>query len=217
MSPSSDRARERDDLVDRLRISDPAIDRAMRRVRREAFVPARWSAIAYDDEPVPLTDLATVSAPHMVALLLEAMALRPGERVLEIGAGMGYLAALAAELVGPAGRVDAIEVDAELAREATQRLAQEGYGGTVRVWAADGSGGLPERAPFDAIVLSCATRALDAAWKEQLAEGGRLVAPVGDAWEQVLVTYTRHGGRGHEIAGVRCRFVPLRRAGTPHI
>ena len=180
-------------------------------------MPGRWDGIAYDDEPVPLTELATVSAPHMVALMLEAMALSPGEHVLEIGAGMGYLAAVIAEIVGPNGRVDAIEIDPQLAREATERLASEGYGGIVHVLAADGSGGLPEHAPYDAIVVSCATRELRTEWKEQLTDGGRLVAPVGDAWSQVLVTYTRTARGGRESEGVRCRFVPLRSAGTPHI
>lgn len=209
--------RSRDAMVDALHIADPRIEAAMRRVPREAFVPDRWRSIAYDDTPVPLTEEATVSAPHMVALLLEALDARPGNSVLEVGAGMGYLAALVAELVGRSGRVDAIELDERLAAEATQRLAREGYGSVVFVHAGDGAPGLPEHAPYDRIVVSCATRALRREWKEQLVEGGRLVAPVGGEWEQTLVTFTRHGRAGLEEEGVRCRFVPLRRPGSPHI
>lgn len=209
--------RSRDAMVDALHLTDPRIEAAMRRVPREAFVPDRWRAIAYDDAPVPLTDEATVSAPHMVALLLEALEVRVGDAVLEVGAGMGYLAAVLAELVGPTGRVDAIELDEGLATQAPERLAREGYGSRVVVHAGDGAPGLPEHAPYDRIVVSCATRELRHEWKEQLVEGGRLVAPVGNEWEQTLITFIRRGRTGVEEEGVRCRFVPLRRPGIPHI
>jgi protein-L-isoaspartate(D-aspartate) O-methyltransferase len=217
MTARRDPHRSRDAMVDALHLADPRIEAAMRRVPREAFVPDRWRSIAYDDTPVPLTEEATVSAPHMVALLLEALDVRPGNAVLEVGGGMGYLAAVLAELVGPKGRVDAIELDEELAAQATQRLAREGYGSVVFVHAGDGAPGLPGHAPYDRIVVSCATRELRREWKDQLVEGGRLVAPVGNDWEQTLVTFVRAGKSGLEEEGVRCRFVPLRRPGIPHI
>ncbi len=217
MTASRDLRRAREEMVDRLHLSDPRVEAAMRKVARDAFVPARWLSIAYDDTPVPLTEEATVSAPHMVALLLEALDPREGDHLLEIGAGMGYLAALLAELVGPAGRVDAIEIDPGLASEATQRLAALGYDTVAHVRVGDGHEGLPEQAPFDGIVVSCATPDLALAWTSELREGGRLVAPVGSTFEQILVTYTRHGRSGRVVQGVPCRFVPLRRAGTPHI
>jgi len=201
--------------VEGLRLHDRKIIAALRAVRRHEFVPVEAAALAYSDEPVPLgIGDATASAAHMVALRLEAGAVRPGDRVLEIGGGMGYFAATAAEMIGPAGHVYTIELDARLAREAEQRLAAEGYSSRVSVMAGDGSRGLPEHAPYQAIFVSCAAPELLPAWKGQLADGGRLVAPIGSQFEQILVTYTRHGDRGETAWGPACRFVPLRHERT---
>ena len=197
---------------------DRRIAGAMLAVRRHAFVPRESAPFAYDDEPLALGyGEATISAPSMVALMLEAVDLRSGECVLEVGGGMGYLAALLAELVGPEGRVYAVEIDPALAREGERRLAAEGYADRVHVFARDGSAGLPELAPFDAVVVSCAATEILPAWKEQVRDGGRVVAPVGDRWQQLLLTYTRTGAHGSLRKGPACRFVPLRRAPAPHI
>jgi protein-L-isoaspartate(D-aspartate) O-methyltransferase len=211
-------ADERNAMVDALRLPRGRIERALRSVPRESFVPDAARSIAYDDAPVPLgSGDSTASAPHMVAIILETLDPQPGERVLEVGAGMGYFAALLAELVAPNGRVDTIELDPFLASEARRRLASLGYAELVTVHTADGSIGLPARAPFDGIVISCAAREILSAWTDQLAEGGRLIAPVGGPGDQQLLLYRRTGSGSSVERGPRVRFVPLRTRSTPHI
>jgi protein-L-isoaspartate(D-aspartate) O-methyltransferase len=218
MTDRSSALEERNAMVDALRLPRGPIERALRSVAREAFVPDDARAIAYDDTPVPLGHgESTASAPHMVAIVLQTLDPRPGERILEVGGGMGYLAALLAELVAPSGRVDTIELDPFLAAEARDRLARLGYSDRVTVHARDGSKGLAENAPFDGIVISCAAPAVLPAWTDQLSERGRLVAPVGGTREQQLLLYRRSGTGGSVERGPRVRFVPLRGAGTPHI
>ncbi len=212
------RAIERTAMVARLRLQDPHIIAALRAVQRHAFLPVEAARIAYQDEPVALGyGDATASAPHMVALMLEAAQLHAGDRVLEVGGGMGYFAAIVAEIVGATGHVDTIELDRSLAREAERRLSSQGYLSRVTVLAGDGAAERRERAALDAVIVSCAAPEILPVWKEQIRDGGRVVVPVGDRFEQILLTYTRHGGREAVQKGVACRFVPLRRAPTPHI
>jgi protein-L-isoaspartate(D-aspartate) O-methyltransferase len=147
-------------LVDRLEIQDARVRAALLKVPRDRFVPAEEHATAYDDTPVPLgVPGATASAPHMAVLQLEAAQLAPGQKVLEIGGGMGYLGALIAELVAPGGSVDLVELDAHLVSEARQRLAAWSPPAPVRVHAGDGSAGWPGGAPYDRILASCQTPA----------------------------------------------------------
>jgi len=185
---------------------------AMRSVPRHWFVPSGLEDRAYNDEPIPLSnDYATISAPHMVAMQLEAAELGRGGKLLEIGSGSGYLLAVASHLVGPTGHLVGVEVDAGLAMRSRATLARLGVDATIRI--RDGRESVPEGAVFDAVIVSCASSTLYPAWVGALADGGRLVAPIGSATEQALTTYRRTGDRGTTAVGPACRFVPLR----PHI
>jgi protein-L-isoaspartate(D-aspartate) O-methyltransferase len=188
-------------------VRDPAVLAALRRVPREEFVAPALRERAYDDTPLPIEDGQTISQPYIVALMLEAAALRPTDRVLEVGAGSGYASA-AASLV--AAHVVAIERHAGLAASAAERLARLGFAG-VEVHHADGSGGWPAGAPFDAILVAASGPRVPDALRDQLAVGGRLVMPVGSSsWHQRLVRVVRRGDAAfdeEDLGGVV--FVPL--------
>ncbi|HEV2449572.1 MAG TPA: protein-L-isoaspartate O-methyltransferase [Thermoplasmata archaeon] len=205
-------ARER--MVAVLGILDPRIAVAMRAVPRHRFVPAEYASLAYSDEPLPLgPPESTISAPHMAALQLAALDLRPGLNLLEIGSGSGYLLALAAELLGPRGHAVGVEREPSLARRASALLAELGYGPRAEVVEANGALGWPPRAPYDRIVVSAATARLRPQWRGQLREGGRLVLPLGSAAVQRLVTL-RAGPEGDRYeSGPAVQFVPLADAG----
>lgn len=186
---------------------------ALRSVPRHYFVPREFAARAYDDEPIPLgNDFATISAPHMVALQLERAELKVGSSLLEIGSGSGYLLAVASTIVGTSGHLVGVEVDPALANRSRAVLAQLGVDATIRI--RDGRDAVPEGAVFDAVVVSCATPALYPTWSAALLDGGRLVAPLGDAMGQRLTVYRRNGSGGTTVSGPDVRFVPLR-AGVP--
>ena len=183
---------------------------AMRRIPRHLFVPESYRPSAYADEPLPLPyGGATISAPHMVAIQLEYAELAIGLRVLEVGVGFGYLAALVADLVGPGGVVYGIDIEPRLVAEARRRLDTTAVGSRVHLRAGDGHDGWPEAAPFDRILVSCATREIVPTWVRQLTDDGTIVAPVGPPSSQELVRF-RARGRLLE-PGPPCRFVPLRR------
>src|SRR6185295_9825963 len=171
-------------------VRDPAVLAALRQVPREEFVAPGLRHRAYDDSPLPIDDGQTISQPYIVALMLEAAALGPADRMLEIGAGSGYASA-AASLI--AAHVVAIERHAGLAASAAERLARLGFT-EVEVRHADGSGGWPAGAPFDAILVAASGPRVPEALRAQLAVGGRLVMPVGSStWSQRLVRVTRRG------------------------
>ncbi len=188
-------------------IEDAAVLRAMRLVPRERFVPQASRPYAYDDGPLPIPANQTISQPYVVAYMLAALALRPGDRVLEIGAGSGYAAAVLSRIVG---QVYTVERHAELADYARERLAALGYD-NVRVHRGDGTRGWPEHAPYDAIIVAAGGPAVPDSLRGQLAPGGRLVMPVGRSRQQqhlVLVTRRPDGGYDEErLAPVA--FVPL--------
>jgi protein-L-isoaspartate(D-aspartate) O-methyltransferase len=179
---------------------------AMAEVPRERFVPARLAEFAYEDGPLPIGEEQTISQPYIVALMIEAADLAPGDRVLEVGAGSGYAAAVMSRI---AGEVYAIERHATLARSAQERVLALSYD-NVAVLAGDGSLGLPEHAPYDAILVAAGGDQVPGPLKRQLAIGGRLVVPVGGESLQSLLCVTRTGEdewTEHDLGGVR--FVPL--------
>jgi protein-L-isoaspartate(D-aspartate) O-methyltransferase len=188
-------------------IRDADVLRVMRDTPRQRFVPALLRAHACEDTPLPIGQGATISQPFVVALMTEL--LEPGRRhsVLEIGTGSGYQAAVLAQL---AGHVYTIEIVPELARSAAALLAELGYD-NVTVRAGDGYRGWPERAPFDRIILTAAPPEVPQALLDQLARGGRLVAPVGSAWrvqELVVIDKTASGALRRRTAS-SVQFVPM--------
>lgn len=186
-------------------VDDPRVLAAMRRVPRHRFVPqALWDQ-AYNDYPLPIGEDQTISQPYIVALMTEALELQAGDRVLEIGTGSGYQAAVLAEL---AAQVYSIDRLASLAEKARQVLAELGYT-NFQVRVGDGTQGWPEEAPFDAILVTAGAPQVPRPLVEQLALGGRLVVPVGDRFSQTLtrVRQTRDGVKFDYLGG--CRFVRL--------
>ena len=167
-------------------------------------MPASLAAQAYGDHPLPIGHGQTISQPYIVAFMTEALGLPGGETVLEVGTGSGYQAAVLAEI---AARVYSIEIVAPLADEARARLARLGYG-NVEVRVGDGYQGWPEAAPFDAIIVTAAAPRVPEPLKAQLKDGGRLVIPVGDE-SQELIVVTRDGRRFEEKRVLPVRFVPM--------
>ncbi len=192
--------------IERRGLCDRAVLAAMERVPRHLFVPGGLAAEAYIDAPLPIGWGQTISQPFMVALMTALAAPTPDSRVLDVGAGSGYQTAVLAEL---AGEVCAIERLVPLAERARRVLQQLGYR-NVRLAIGDGSRGWPEAAPFDAIVVAAAVPAPPPGLLGQLAQGGRLVIPLGRPHgDQVLTVFTRVGDRFEERHDTRCRFVPL--------
>ena len=186
-------------------ITDERVLAAMEGVPRELFVPPELRGRAYEDAALPIGSGQTISQPYMVARICEALVLTGREHVLDVGTGSGYQAAVLAEL---AAEVDTIERIPELAERARQNLAAAGYD-RVRVHVGDGSRGVPERAPFDAIAVAAAAPELPQLLYEQLEPRGRLVVPVGKRRAQRLEVVVRSPEGPAVIRSVPCRFVPL--------
>jgi protein-L-isoaspartate(D-aspartate) O-methyltransferase len=186
-------------------VVDERVLAAMERVPRELFVPQELRDRAYDDAALPIGGGQTISQPYMVARICEALALKGAEHVLDVGTGSGYQAAVLAEL---AAEVDTIERIPELAESARVNLAAAGYE-HVRVHLGDGTRGLPEHAPFDAIAVAAAAPELPQSLYEQLEPRGRLVVPVGKHGIQRLEVVIRSPEGPAVIRSVPCRFVPL--------
>jgi protein-L-isoaspartate(D-aspartate) O-methyltransferase len=202
-----DRKRMVDRQVARRGVRDRHVLDAMREVPRESFVSKELEEFAYKDSPLPIEAGQTISQPYIVGLMVAAAEMRPGDRVLEIGAGSGYAAAVMSRIVN---RVYAIERHEMLSKLAAERLKRLGYD-NVEVRTGDGTRGWPEAAPFDAILVAAGGPAIPQALKDQLEMGGRLVIPVGDNQrEQRLVKVTRTSATGFEEEYLGAvRFVSL--------
>jgi protein-L-isoaspartate(D-aspartate) O-methyltransferase len=204
-----------DHLVDAGRIASDAVEQAFRAVPRHLFVPGVDPALAYVDQAV-VTDrdpegrpISSSSQPSIMALMLDQLDLRPGQRVLEIGAGTGYNAALLAELVGQNGLVVTVDIDAELVGRARRNLELAGYAG-VGVAHGDGADGWPASAPYDRIILTVGAWDIAPAWTHQLARGGRLLVPLSLRGAQRSVALEQLGDALASVSIVDCGFMPMR-------
>jgi protein-L-isoaspartate(D-aspartate) O-methyltransferase len=178
---------------------------AMAKVPREEFVPADERADAYTDHPLPIGYDQTISQPYIVAFMTEQLHPKPSDRVLEIGTGSGYQAAILAEVVA---EVYTIELAEPLARNAEATLARLGYK-NLHVKVGDGYKGWPENAPFDAIIVTCAPERVPRPLTDQLKDGGRMIIPVGDRFAQELYLLEKKNGQLKESAVLPVRFVPM--------
>ena len=207
-SPDEHEAARRSMVETQLRrrhINDARVLAAMSTVPRHEFVSADFRNRAYEDAPLPIGEGQTISQPYMVAAMTAALRLNGGERVLEVGTGCGYQAAVLACL---AKEIFTIEYRSNLSTTAAERLLRLGYA-NVHVHCGDGTLGLPELAPFDAILVAAAAPAAPAPLLAQLAEGGRMVVPVGDVENQELQLIERGHGTFRRMMLESCRFVPL--------
>jgi protein-L-isoaspartate(D-aspartate) O-methyltransferase len=204
-----------DSLITHLRgngyLNTKGVEEAFRRIPREGFIPKDLESHAYSDQPLPIGSGQTISAPHMVAIMTELLEPERTDKVLEIGTGSGYQAAILSALVS---RIYSLEFFPDLASSAKQNLSRAGIK-NVQVVSADGSKGYPEHAPYDKIIVTCAIPmdTFDLLGK-QLKEGGTIIAPVGEAYGvQMLTTGKKTRGSLKKEEHLHCVFVPLRTAG----
>lgn len=208
ISDESAQARARDSMVVTQIIARGVRDartlQAMRDVPRHLFVPPALLKQSYEDHPLPIGHGQTISQPYIVAFMTEALGLKGGETVLEVGAGSGYQSAVLSRI---AARVFGIEIVEPLAREARERMVALGYG-NVEIRAGDGYAGWPEHAPFDAILVAAAAPRVPEPLKRQLKDGGRLILPVGDHVQELRIV-TRRGESFEERSVLAVQFVPM--------
>ncbi|MFC1480093.1 protein-L-isoaspartate(D-aspartate) O-methyltransferase [Candidatus Omnitrophota bacterium] len=186
-------------------ISDPKVLKAFMSVQRHRFVPAPLDMASYSDRPLPIGEGQTISQPYMVAIMTQSLCLKGGEKVLEVGTGSGYQAAILAQICG---RVYTVEREDRLSQRAKTLLLEEGYE-NIDFACGDGTKGWEEAAPFEGIIVTAAAPFVPEALKQQLAEGGRLVIPVGTMYSQMLMAIEKKGNDfiTENICG--CVFVPL--------
>ena len=186
-------------------INDARVLGAITKVPREEFVPQESRAASYEDGPLPIGYDQTISQPYIVAFMTEQLRLKPSDRVLEIGTGSGYQAAILAELVS---EIYSVEIVEPLARAAEATLQRLGYK-NVHVKIGDGYKGWPEKAPFDAIIVTCAPDKVPQPLTDQLKDGGRMVIPVGERFAQELYLLEKKNGQLKESVTLPVRFVPM--------
>ncbi len=208
-TPSTDYDKEREHMVEnqlvRRGIKDKRVLDAMRQVPRHLFIPEDMRGVAYSDGPLPIGQGQTISQPYIVALMTELLELTGQEKVLELGTGSGYQAAILSRL---ASQVYSVERHAALAEQAEEVLAKLGYDNVV-IRVGDGTLGWPEHAPYEAIIVTAAAPDIPQPLTDQLTDGGRLVAPVGSRWSQVLAKITREGDTLTREQLTPVAFVPL--------
>jgi protein-L-isoaspartate(D-aspartate) O-methyltransferase len=190
-------------------IKDERVLTAMAKVPREEFVPVDARAEAYSDGPLPIGYDQTISQPYIVALMTENLRLKRSDRVLEIGSGSGYQAAILAELVADIYTIEIVEPLAKTAEATLQRLGYK----NVHIKVGDGYKGWPEEAPFDAIIVTCAPENVPQPLTDQLKDGGRMVIPVGERFAQQLYLLEKRNGQLKESVTLPVRFVPMKREG----
>ena len=210
--------RLRSGMVDRIRAgghaTGPGVEQALRAVPRHRFVPRATLQDAYSDiAAITKRDaigasLSCASLPAVVAMMLDQLDVRPGQRILEIGAGTGYNAALLAHLTGPSGQVTTIDIDPDVTAQARQALDATGHQ-HVRVLTADGAHGDPDHAPYDRVIVTVGAWDLPPAWREQLSDGGRLVVPLRWRGQTRSVAFTRDGDYLHGERTELCGFIPM--------
>jgi len=209
--PSSDFAAQRQRMVEQQLktrgIKDERVLAAMAKVPREEFVPVDARPSAYEDGPLPIGYDQTISQPYVVAFMTEQLCPKRGDRVLEIGSGSGYQAAILGELVA---EVYTIEIVEPLAKSAEATLQRLGYN-NVHIKVGDGYKGWPEEAPFDAIIVTCAPEKVPQPLVDQLKDGGRMVIPVGERFAQQLYLLEKKNGQLKESVTLPVRFVPMLR------
>ena len=194
-------------------ITDENVLKAMKKIERHRFVGQQYRRHAYEDYPLPIGEGQTISQPYIVALMTQVLNLDDTRKVLEIGSGSGYQTAVLAEICHS---VYTIEVIDTLGKKAAKLLADMGYG-NIKVKVGDGYQGWEKYSPFDAIIVTCAPTHVPQALKEQLAEGGRMIIPVGEQLAQELVLLTKQKGELMKKAVIPVRFVPMmRRDGKPY-
>lgn len=197
----------KDDLLDGMRgLVSERVVRAMLRVPRELFVPQAYLSRAYDDTPLFIGAGQTISAPHMVAIMCDLLDLQEGMKVLEVGGGSGYHAAVMAVLAGPSGHIYSIERLPELANQAEENLAKAGIENVTMI-VGDGSIGLALHAPYDRISVAATAPEVPEPLKQQLKPGGKMVLPVGRGYQELVLVTRKNGFATEEKMGVA--FVPL--------
>jgi protein-L-isoaspartate(D-aspartate) O-methyltransferase len=208
-TPASDFAAQRQQMIQEQLmprgIKDERVLTAMAKVSREEFVPPDSRAASYEDGPLPIGYEQTISQPYIVAFMTEQLRSKPSDRVLEIGTGSGYQAAILAELVA---EVYTIEIVAPLAQSAEAALQRLGYK-NVHVKVGDGYKGWPEYAPFDAIIVTCAPDKVPQLLTDQLKDSGRMIIPVGERFAQQLYLLEKKNGQLKESVTLPVRFVPM--------
>lgn len=208
-----------DQLVANGHLHTRQIEQAFRQVPRHLFLPATDPSEAYVDRAIPTKwssdgqPISSSSQPAIMAQMLEQLQVEPGQRVLEIGTGTGYNAALLAHLVGPSGTVTTVDLDEDTVAAARERVAAAGWS-SVRAVCADGTASWPADAPYDRIMVTACAGDLPPAWTEQLADDGRLVLPLALRWVQRCVAFIPQGDRLVSASIVECGFMPLRGQGS---